>query len=647
MRSSLIVIPVAVALALSPPATAAEPVPLAATDAGAGVGGPTARTLPAGTAAATATLRTNARPAIGLAAALSDTLAASLALAIPDEGVPIYPSDRLAGRAEVRARLARERGRRPAVAAGVTAGVSDGEPGAYLAASRTAGRADLHAGIGWGGLDGGVALPWSPGAVFGSVDLALPTSAPLWLRASLPPDRGRTGQVPVDVGLVWRARPWLDLEVALEEGRTAAFRAGVRYGLDGWRPLGPVPPAPRAGPGPTGRAALEPIGNAALVALARDAGLPVATIERTGEAMTVRLDVPHDAPAARVAGRTARLLTRHAPAGVERFDMALTRHGLPGTTATLYRRDVVRGANGRLGPESLWRRARPRPASPGRDVAEPAGRRWWLTVAPRAELDLTAPETPLAERYTLGLAGRLRPTARTLLGVDLRYGFADTLPFLRLSRSDPPVRSDPWWPVEGWTLERGFAAALAAPAPGLTVAASGGLLERDYAGAAVAGLWRPFAGRLAVEAEASAGRLREPWPWPRFAEPATWTGRVGLRWTTPGPGLDVTAGIDRFLAGDTGIDAGIARSFDNGVEIALEMTASAAAEGADHAVGAGLRITVPLLRGLAHAEARSELVIGPILRDAGQRPRLPVDIARLRRPVDYAGLARGWSRLFE
>ncbi|MEQ8965687.1 MAG: YjbH domain-containing protein [Azospirillaceae bacterium] len=624
-------------------AEAAEMAPLAAMNAGAGIGVPSARLPPSGTVGTTVTEYLDGGRALGLALSLDDRLSLSVDL---DSGEPgRFP--RPLPTADLRLGLGGQTRWIPALAAGIRAEATASHPEAYLAASRTVGRFDLHAGLRRPIDDGAASAPWRGLRAFGAIDMALPTRWPLWVYASRPPDPRPEASLPVDLGLIWRARRWLDLEAGLEGGDRAFLRGVLTYRADDWRVVEPDPPPPRAGPGPIGRAERAPASDAMLVDVARDAGLPVAGIERIAARLIVRLDSPDGVPVARTLGRAARLMARHAPAGVERFEMIPARGGLPGTAVTLYRRDVVLGAEGRLGPEEMWRRARPRPAPLDGPLPQPAGRRWWLTLSPRYEFDATAPEDGRLERWTIGFDGRLRPTARTLVGADLRLRLHDTLPFLRFARATPPVRSDPWAPVAGGTLERAFAAALVRPVPGVAIAGTAGLLERDYAGAAVSALWRPFASRWAVEAEATAGRLRLPVQGLAFTPETTWTARTGLRWSVPGTRIEATAGVDRFLAGDTGFDIGLQRRFDNGVAITADVTVSRDPQGIDPAVAGMLRVRVPLVSGLRNAEAAAELAIGPMLRDAGQRPRLPVDLAAITEPIGFAGLAGGWRTLFE
>jgi len=622
-------------------------------------------------------------PALGLTVGRGDArpflalpVAPAVDLSVREASVPGSP----AAAAGLALRLVEERGRRPALAAGVEAWpVPDAAAtGGWVALGRDVGPLRLGLGLAYGPWRDGVPAAGADPAlsVFASAEATLLRGS-LRLQAAVPPGLADTDRLPVDLGVTARLLPWLDLGV----GRQADGDWLLRLGLhpdgvpEAFRPA--PPPAPpivvRATAGRRDSLWTDPTlpppdpvrVEAAIAAALGETGVAVDAVRVDGTVAEVWLEPEPGEPAARAAGRAARALTGLSPDAVRRFRLTLGRHGLDLTRIDLWRHELEAAGRHSGSTAELWHGGEIAPA----DGTAPADRRptpaLTFDLASRLTVAIDEPGLDRAHRADLALSAHWRPAPRLVIGGGVR-AVADagagldraTIGPAAAAGDLPPVRSDLFGRHAPLRVDALWVGRLWRPSPSLVLRGAAGWLEEDLAGVTGAAQWRPFTARWAIEAEATAGFRRSPATQLRLLPETRASALLDLHWQPLVDGLDLTLGGGRYLAGDWGIEAGLTRRFAGGVSVSAAAGWSfgrapdVAGPGRDPAGVIGLRLGIPL-QTLAPPTLRDRLsvsqavALGPLTRDAGQRPAVPLDLSDLTAPVGFAAVGRTWPQLLD
>lgn len=598
-------------------------------------------------------------------------VAPAIDLSVREAPVPGAP----AAAAGLALRLVEERGRRPAVAAGVEVSpIADGAAsGGWGALGRDVGPLRLGLGLAYG--------PWRNGTPTAGADPALSAFASaeasllrgrLRLQAAVPPGLAGANRFPVDLGATARLLPWLDLGIARQADGDWLLRLGLHPDgtPGGFRPAPPPAPPIVAARGrlptdPT-RPSSDPGRVEATVAAAlRDTGLAAEAVRVDGTVAEVWLEPAPGEPAARAAGRAARALTGLSPDTVRRFRLTLGRHGLDLTRIDLWRHELEAAGRHSGSTAELWHGGEIAPA----DGTAPAVRRptpaLTFDLASRLTLAIDDPTLDRAHEADLTLSSLWRPAPRLVIGGGVR-AIADAGAVPRPAGATPaaaagvlpPVRSDLFGRHAPLRVDGLWVGRLWRPSPSMVLRGAAGWLEEDLAGLTGAALWHPFRARWAIEAEATAGFRRSPATQLRLLPETRASALLDLHWQPPVDGLDLTVGGGRYLAGDWGIEAGLTRRFAGGVSVgaaagwSFGRARDPAGTGREPAGVIGLRLDVPL-QTLAPPSLRDRLsvsqvfALGPLTRDAGQRPAVPLDLSELTAPVGFEAVGRTWGQLLD
>ncbi|WP_448203063.1 YjbH domain-containing protein [Azospirillum sp. sgz302134] len=653
---------------------------------------PTARALPDGTVTGTFTLLGDLHRHIAVGAQLLPNLEVTLRntlypnwYGISDPGV------------DAKLRLLREGEWWPALAVGgrdVTGSGFDlpGKgrfAGEYLVASRRWWNLDLSLGLGWGGLGdyghfknplrflGGRFQrdrdPTQPGArgprawftgdrtaLFGGVEWHSPVEG-LSVKLEYSGDSFRAQQqedplfqpgLPVNAGLAYRPLPWVELGAGVEQGKRAMLRLTARFDPGEKSEETATTPPPAVGPRPPRESAL-PAEDVAT--LARAHGLPARSALVAGDRAALWLDPAGTGtmPLAQEAGRAARLLADAVPAEVEQLTIATGNAGLEGAAVTLLRRDVERAANKRGSAEEIWHTAQVAPtAGPAPDWPM----RWSLTLHPTAEISLFEQGAPFVQRTFTDAVLMTEPARGLVLGTGLRANLSGNLSLLDTNAvpAEQPVRSDlPLYAAQRLELEHLYAAWLANPAPGWATRLSIGQFEEMFGGIGGEALYHPLEARWAAGLDLNRVWKRPPGDPLRLApDSGRTTGHASLYWEAPGAATTTALRVGRYLGGDWGGTLELMRAFDGGVRLSAHLTWTEGPDGGQSRFGGrleqGLSLVVPFgPSGSIPVGGTTDVTVGTLGRDAGQRLRQPLPLYETTVPAGFGRLAGTWSHLMD
>lgn len=564
--------------------------------------------------------------------------------------------------------------------------------GEYLVASKRAGPWDLSAGLGWGylGARGNIAAPLGflgqgfrerPGsdnsnggttnfqsmfhgnaALFGGVQWQSPAGE--WvLKAELDGNDYRSeplgGSVaassPLNLGLVYRYSPYIDLSLGWEHGNRAMLGLTLHAALNRLetpKVLDPLlPRVQRAAP-----AALPATGWSGVAAdLERHTGWSVQQLAQQHATLAATVQTNGSPFLAEQVERATTVLHQNAPAGVDRLVLDLQQRGLALSRLEIDRAEWATQRTQAQAPalQLQAQQLRPAPAAVPEAAADaaaayqrPAASAPQLDWGPSYSQILGGPDGFLL--YQLGLQAKLdwHLAPSTWLAGSVNARLLDNYAnFVYDAPSDLPR-------VRTHMREYVTTSRLTLPLLQLThvhdlghshyVSAYAGMLEPMYAGVGAEWLYRPWRSPLALGVDLNHVRQRNFAQDLGLGDYAANTGHASVYWDTGWNDVQLKLQMGRYLAGDTGATLDVKRSFANGVAIGAWATKTnvSAEQFGEGSFDKGIYVSIPFdlmlpksTPGVANA------VWTPLTRDGGARLNRSVALFELTRQRD----ARTWS----
>ncbi|RZI83765.1 MAG: YjbH domain-containing protein [Rubrivivax sp.] len=545
--------------------------------------------------------------------------------------------------------------------------------GEYVVASKRFGRLDVSAGLGFGyvGGRGDVGNPLGalsdrfdtrpgrdafartggdlngksyfrgPAAFFGGVQYHLPWEK--WvIKAEFdgndyerePSGKPLRQRSPVNVGLVYRHAPWLDVTLGVERGNQAILAISAHAQLDEltmpkFLDARPVPVSP-----------VRPAAAAPIETTVRDlqaqTGLTVSAIERRDRTWSVMVADPQMGYERPVVDKVAAVVHRDAPADIDRIELRWDQHGTRVAQAVVDRDAWVRQKT-ELVPESARREAItaeavPPAAQPGGAVtlhqAEPERLSYGVGLSYRQSLG--GPDAFLLYQLSADVSATLRLRDDTWIDGRLRLALLDNYDrFQYTAPSDlPRVR----------TYIREYLTTRNATIPSLQLShmgqfgqdtggdhlylAYGGLLESMFAGVGAEYLYRPVGSRWSAGADVNRVRQRDFEQDFGLRDYEVITGHLTAYWDTGWHDVVAKLSVGQYLAGDRGATLDVSRVFGNGVAMGAYATRTdvSAERFGEGSFDKGVYVTIPFDAMLPKSGPSSaSIVYAPLLRDGGAR----------------------------
>lgn len=489
-------------------------------------------------------------------------------------------------------------------------------------------------------------------ALFGGVQWHTPWRQ-VWLKAEIegndyrsePMQNPQPQSSPLNVGVVWRPRPGIDLALGWERGREVMFsltldstlaRLAVPKTLD--------PPLPK-------RASVVtemPAGPQLAQAIEAQTGWQVARIELDSKTAHVHFS---DAPGVyrrQAVDRVAQVLDAMLPERVEHFVLHFGQRSL--VELNLYTvdrqalvsratrasspaasREVVKAAAVGSMPglgEPLWQAPRARPR---------------LSLSPNFGYILGGPDGFLL--YQLGAALQAQwpfgdgtwlagtAAARVIDNYDrFKWPGYSLLPQVRTFQKE-------YVTTRRLTLPKLQLSHVGQISPSQSYLLYGGLLEPMFAGIGGEWMWRPSGSPFYVGLDVNRVRQRGFEQNFSLRDYAVTTGHLTGYWNTGWQGLGITASVGQYLAGDRGVTLEVTRTFDNGVVMGAYATKTnvPAAVFGEGSFDKGIFVSVPTDAILPRTTNRYLNVMwSPLTRDGGAKLSRSESLQRLTRLADSA-----------
>lgn len=537
--------------------------------------------------------------------------------------------------------------------------------GEYVVASKRFGAFDTSLGLAWGYLGGrgDIGNPLSiindkfdtrpgrgdnPGgqfnshnyfrgraALFGGISYQTPWQ-PLVLKLEYegnnyqhePQQNNQPQRTPINFGAVYRLNRNIDLSLALERGRVAAFG----FTLHG-NPATSAGPPKRLDPPPPARAATPPTQTPQQVAwpavsaqLRDNAGIQVAKITRRGSEIVVTGEQRRYLYPAKALGRMARTLDNQLGPDIDWYTMVSTRGGLPIVATSVHRQRFDALLDHAIELSAFRRSVEQNTPRPQREEV--------LYQAPPKKFD-----GGLSVDYSQSLGG---PNAFILYQVaanyDANYHFTPNLWWSGTASAnllnnydkftyDAPINLPR---VRTYIRQYLTSSRITMPTFQLTGSrqlgndlyglAYAGMLESMYAGVGGEVLYRPLGEHWAIGADANWVRQRGFDQDFSLRKYHVATGHVTAYFDLPRPGLVVALSYGRYLAGDRGATINVSRKFANGVRMGAWATFTnvSAQRFGEGSFDKGIYVSVPFDLLLPRSQLRSaNFTWQPLIRDGG------------------------------
>ncbi len=559
----------------------------------------------------------------------------------------------------------------PQVAVGVTdiagTGLFSSE---YVVANKRFGNLDWSIGIGWGNLgsSGNIRNPLSViskrfntrisasdptggnvnlrsyfrgnSALFGGVQYHTPWDK--WLikieydgnnYQREPQSNNQAQRSPINLGVVYRYNPFLDLSVGIERGNT------LMLGLTVHAPLRRLH-APKVSDAPTPRiVASRPKEDPIWVATANDivgmANWQVRQFSREGDVLQVVIEGPQGTHWNDRIERVIAVLHRDAPAQFNAFELIFTEQGMPLSVREVQRETWVK--------QNLQRQAvaddfqpvvavKPPYSLPDNTLWKGDPPRFGYAVVPTWQQNLGGPDGFLLFSAGVATPFGVKLSEDTSITGSLNLRIADNYGKFKYTAPSnlPRVR----------TFAREYTTSTYFTLPNLQIthmgkwgtdqfySLYGGYLENMYAGVGGEWLYRPWHSPFAFGVDGNFVQQRNFRQDFGFDKVDTQTGyRVAtghgtLYWDTGWNSTHVKLQAGRYLAKDSGATLDISRSFANGVVFGAWATKTniSAAQFGEGSFDKGIYVRIPFdVMTTSRSGGVASLVYNPLIRDGGAR----------------------------
>ncbi|MCX7144217.1 MAG: YjbH domain-containing protein [Proteobacteria bacterium] len=578
-------------------------------------------------------------------------------------------------------RLWTESAYRPQVALGLRDFAGTGLfTGEYVVASKRTGSFDWNVGLGWGyvGARGSLRNPLAgirtsfdtrkppdlatgggfafgsyfhgPTAVFGGVQYQTPWSSLILKLEYDGNDYQHEGlgnnqrqSSPWNFGLVYRAGRAMDVTVGVERGNTAMLGVTVHTQLDGLS-MPKLSDPPRVAV-----LAKRPQQIPDWTVTSRDITAQtdwhVRRIEQRDRDLRVTLDDAEAIFWSERADRAAAVLNRDAPEGVDRFALAYRQNGVDVAEHVIDRDAWVAQKTQPLPPREQRAAvlAQPATATTGKSVLYQNARPMFESgLRPNYQQTLGGPDGFVMFQVGVAEHAKLRFRDDTWLQGTLQLGLYDNYDkYNNRGSSDlPRVRTylREYVTTSKLTLPNLQATHVGRLSENQYYSAYGGYLEPMFAGIGGEWLYRPFASRVAVGADANFVQQRgfeQDFSFSNAANQTSYrvgTGHATLYWDTGWNNIQANLSIGRYLAKDIGATVDVSRIFDNGVRFGAFFTKTnvSTEKFGEGSFDKGVYLSVPFDAFLTRtSNSAANVMWKPLTRDGG---------AKLNRYVDLYGL---------
>ena len=574
---------------------------------------------------------------------------------------------------DLKVRLNKETASLPEVAVGITdltgTGLYSSE---YLVANKRSGNFDWSLGMGWGYMagSGNISNPLSllggksfdtrvasgsttggqinsatffhgSTALFGGVQYHTPSEK--WLfKAEYdgnnyqhePQNNNRTQKTPVNVGLVYRFGPSIDLSAGIERGTTLMLGLTFKTSL-------PNLNTPKVSDQPmplvvASRPTEEPIWTVTAADINALTGWSVRQISREGDILQVVLDQGGGAHWNDRIERVTAVLHRDAPAAIYEFDLVFIEQGIPMTKRVILREPWVKQ---RLQFQVMSERfqaidaAEPRGTLPTAPLWESiSGSPFGYSIVPSWQQNLGGPDGFLLFRAGVSTPMRLKLSEDTSITAVATLGLVDNYGKFKYTAPSNLPR------VRTYLREYMTTSELTLPNLQLTHMGSlnnnqyfsvyGGLLETMFAGVGGEWLYRPWHSPFAFGIDINRVQQRNFQQNFGFDDAGTQTGyrvttgHATAYWDTGWKSTEVKLSVGKYLAGDLGATLDIGRTFNNGISIGAWATKTnvSAEQFGEGSFDKGIYLRIPFdVIATTRGGGVANLAYAPLTRDGGAR----------------------------
>lgn len=536
-------------------------------------------------------------------------------------------------------RLAKESDRMPELALGmIDIGGTGMFSSEYLVASKRSGNFDWSLGMAWGylGGSGNIRNPLSifdksfdlrqgmqspsggtvntgsffhgTTALFGGVQYHTPSDK--WLikveydgnnYQNEPQANNRPHSSPVNVGVVYRHNPAIDLSFGFERGNT--FMVGLTFHGRLDKLTTPklsdaaMPPVIAARPTEENPLWARSIGD--IVALTR---WSVRNIGRAGGDLIVTIEDSHGAYWTERIDRIAAVLHRDAPADIERFVLVFAEQGIPLTHRVILREPWVtkqirlRAMSERFETVAA---AEPRNSARGETLWSPVQSPFGTGIVPTFQQNLGGPDGFLLFRLGLAAPMKWRLSENTAITGAASLGLIDNFEKFKYDAPSnlPRVRTSvrEYMTTTSITIPYLQATRIGQLGKDHYLSFYGGLLETMYAGIGAEWLYRPWHGNFAFGIDINRVQQRDFKQNFNLRDYRVNTGHATLYWDTGWHDTHVKLMAGQYLAGDKGVTVELGRTFANGIALGAWATKTnvSAAEFGEGSFDKGIYLNIP------------------------------------------------------
>jgi hypothetical protein len=381
-------------------------------------------------------------------------------------------------------------------------------------------------------------------------------------------------------------------------------------------------------------------------------GVSLDGLRVSGNTLQVQIRNDRYAVAVQTVGRTARVLSRLAPAEIVAFDVRLTAQGVPVTSVTILRQDLEALEFDAGPPDLLQNRVRITDVTASLPIADDRFPIFSYGLEPYLLPSLFDPDSPLRADLGVAVNARFEPRPGLIFTGLLQQKLAGNIgDATRESDSVlPRVRSESslYYRNRSTFVPELTAAFYFRPGEHLYGRVTAGYLESMFGGISAELLWKRQNSRLAFGAEVNYVRQRTFDELFGFQDYAVATGHLSAYYEL-GSGLQGQLDIGRYLAGDLGATLTLAREFDNGWRIGAFATITnvSAEDFGEGSFDKGILLTVPLDWVTGQPQrTRFSTVIRPILRDGGARLSVSGRLYDTVRENQATELDAAWGRFW-
>ena len=566
----------------------------------------------------------------------------------------------------------------------------------FLVANKRFGNFDWSLGIGWGNLgsSGTITNPFSklsrrfdnrvrtsalggtpntsaffrgPAALFGGLQYHTPWEK--WVfKAEIdgnnyqnePSSNNQTQRTPLNLGLVYRYGPSVDLSMGIERGNTVMLGITLHTSVAKLY-------APKIGDPPTPRVTLEPPAQGPDWAItAADIGAMshwrARRISVAGRTLYVEIDdlggVHWDDRIERITA----VLHRDAPASIDSFVLVLSEQGVVLTERVIDRTLWARQNTGYEAELRGQKATRPRAplaayqndsGSSLSSLWKQAPERFNYEVVPSWQQNIGGPDGFILFRAGLAVPARFALSENVLVTGRLemqpinnfdrfRYTAPSNLPRVRTYLREYMTES--WVNVQNLQVTHFGQAAV-----NQYYSVYGGYLESMYGGFGAEWLYRPWHSSVAFGVDINHVQQRNYDQFFGFDKVGTqtgyrvWTGHATAYWDTGWKSTHVKLMAGRYLAGDTGFTLDVGRTFNNGVSVGAWATRTnvSAEQFGEGSFDKGMYLRIPFdVMTTSRSRDSADIIYNPLTRDGGARlqralPLIDVTSPRNRRATSF------------